>query len=77
MTRDASAYRVAAADPAGRLAAPADHPGDVTGEIVHQAASEGDPTSLQLLDEIGYWLGIGIGSVANISTPSSSSWAAG
>ena len=61
--------RAAAADPVGRLAELAGGPDEVTGETVHQAAHEGDPTARQLFDQIGYWLGIGIASLANVFDP--------
>jgi glucokinase len=61
--------RAAAADPAGRLAELAGAPENVTGETVHQAAREGDPTAGRLFDQIGYWLGIGLASLANIFDP--------
>lgn len=61
--------RAMAADPAGRLASLAGSPEDVTGETVHEAARQGDPTALRLFDEIGYWLGVGIASLANVLDP--------
>jgi glucokinase len=61
--------RAAAADPAGRLAQLAGAAGKVTGETVHQAAREGDPTARQLFDQIGYWLGVGIASITNVFDP--------
>jgi glucokinase len=61
--------RAARADPTGRLAELADGAGNVTGETVHQAAREGDPTARQLFDQLGYWLGVGIASLVNIFDP--------
>jgi glucokinase len=61
--------RAAAADPAGLLATLAGQAGDVTGETVHEAARRGDPTALRLFNQIGYWLGVGIASLANVFDP--------
>jgi glucokinase len=55
-----------AAGQAGWLDGPAE---DVTGEMVHAAARRGDPTALRLFGEIGYWLGVGTASLANIFDP--------
>jgi glucokinase len=61
--------RAAAADPAGRLTELAGGAGKVTGETVHEAAREGDPTARQLFDQLGYWLGVGIASLVNLFDP--------
>ena len=61
--------RAADADPAGRLAQLAGTATHVTGETVHQAAAEGDPTARKLFDELGYWLGVGIASLVNVFDP--------
>ena len=61
--------RAAAVDPAGLLATLAGQAGDVTGETVHEAARRGDPTALLLFNQIGYWLGVGIASLANVFDP--------
>jgi glucokinase len=61
--------RVAAADPAGRLAQFAGTAADVTGETVYQAARLGDPIAQQLFDQLGYWLGVGIASLVNVFDP--------
>jgi glucokinase len=61
--------RAATADPAGRLAQLAGSAANVTGETVHQAAIEGDPTARQLFRQLGYWLGAGIASLVNIFDP--------
>jgi glucokinase len=61
--------RAADADPAGRLTQLAGTAAKVTGETVHQAAAEGDPISLKLFDELGYWLGVGIASLVNLFDP--------
>jgi glucokinase len=58
--------RAAAADPTGRLAELAGGVDKVTGETVHEAAREGDPAAGRLFDQIGYWLGIGLASLANV-----------
>jgi glucokinase len=40
--------------------------GHLTGRLVHTAARGGDPVAIELLTEVGYWLGIGIASLINI-----------
>lgn len=59
----------AAADPGGRLARLAGDPDRVTGEVVFQAAAEGDATALELFDKLGFWLGVGIGSLVTLFDP--------
>jgi len=59
----------AARDPDGRLATLAGGPERVTGEIVFQAATEGDQTAVGLFERIGFWLGVGIASVITIFDP--------
>jgi glucokinase len=53
-------------DPDGPLARLAGGPGQVTGETVFQAARDGDATALALFAEAGYWLGVGIASLASL-----------
>ena len=55
-----------ASDLAARVGGRAD---DLTGPIVTEAAREGDPTSIELLAEIGHWLGIGIANLAAAFDP--------
>jgi glucokinase len=64
-----AAREVAARDPGGRLATLAGGPQRVTGEIVFQAAKEGDQAALRLFERIGHWLGIGIASLVTIFDP--------
>jgi glucokinase len=64
-----AAREVAARDPRGRLATLAGGPQRVTGEIVFQAAREGDPAALDLFQRTGHWLGIGIASLVTIFDP--------
>jgi glucokinase len=64
-----AAREVAAQDPGGRLATLAGGPQRVTGEIVFQAAKEGDRAALDLFQRIGHWLGIGIASLITIFDP--------
>jgi glucokinase len=64
-----AAREVAARDPGGRLATLAGGPQRVTGEIVFQAAKEGDRAALDLFQRIGHWLGIGIASLITIFDP--------
>ena len=59
----------ATADPDGRLAVRAGTPALVTGEVVFQAALEGDKVALALFERIGYWLGVGIASLVTIFDP--------
>ena len=42
---------------------------DLTGPIVTEAARDGDATSIELLTEIGHWLGIGIANLAAAFDP--------
>jgi len=44
-------------------------PGDLTGPLITQAARDGDPTSRELLAEIGNWLGVGIANLAAAFDP--------
>ena len=53
----------------GRLAELAGTTERITGETVHQAAAEGDPTARKLFNEVGYWLGVGIASLVNLFDP--------
>jgi glucokinase len=64
-----AAREVAARDPGGRLATLAGGPQRVTGEIVFQAAKEGDRAALDLFQRTGHWLGIGIASLITIFDP--------
>jgi glucokinase len=64
-----AAREVATRDPGGRLATLAGGPQRVTGEIVFQAAKEGDEAALALFERIGYWLGVGIASLITIFDP--------
>jgi glucokinase len=41
----------------------------ITGPIVTKAAQEGDPTAIELFEELGQWLGQGIASLAAILDP--------
>jgi glucokinase len=40
--------------------------GTVTGRTVSEAASRGDLAARQLLDRLGYWLGLGIATLVNL-----------
>jgi glucokinase len=64
-----AAREVATRDPGGRLATLAGGPQRVTGEIVFQAAKQGDEAALALFERIGYWLGVGIASLITIFDP--------
>jgi glucokinase len=43
--------------------------GNLTGPMITQAARDGDPTSCELLAEIGHWLGVGIANLAAAFDP--------
>jgi glucokinase len=64
-----AARAAAAQDPDGRLATLAGGPQRVTGEIVFQAAKEGDQAAIALFERTGYWLGVGIASLITIFDP--------
>lgn len=42
---------------------------DVTGTVVARAAADGDPQALAAVDELGHWLGIGMGLAADVLDP--------
>ncbi len=44
-------------------------PEAITGRIVTQAAMDGDPAAIELLAELGRWLGEGIADLANVLDP--------
>ena len=41
----------------------------ITGPLITQAAKNGDPTSIELLEDTGRWLGVGLASLAAILDP--------
>jgi len=41
----------------------------ITGPLVNELANDGDPVALQVITQIGEWLGIGIASLVNIFDP--------
>jgi glucokinase len=61
--------QAATADPAGRLAELAGGPGLVTGVTVFEAARQGDATAVELFERVGFWLGVGIGSLVTVFDP--------
>jgi glucokinase len=63
------ARAAAAQDPGGRLATLAGGAERVTGEVVFQAAKEGDQAAIALFERTGYWLGVGIASLITIFDP--------
>ena len=70
LVREARAMILANSPVATDLAARVDgRADDLTGPIVTEAAREGDPTSIELLAEIGHWLGIGIANLAAAFDP--------
>lgn len=44
-------------------------PGDVTPALVAQAAAAGDPVALEVMEETGFYLGIGVANLINILNP--------
>ncbi len=64
-----SGREAARADPGGRLAQLAGSPEEVTGEVVFQAAREGDQVARELFERLGFWLGVGIASLVNLFDP--------
>ncbi|WP_154674236.1 ROK family protein [Nakamurella lactea] len=42
---------------------------EVTGTVVARTAAEGDPQALAAVDELGHWLGIGMGLAADVLDP--------
>lgn len=70
LVREARAMILANSPVATDLAARVDgRADDLTGPIVTEAAREGDATSIELLAEIGHWLGIGIANLAAAFDP--------
>ena len=45
-------------------------PAELTGPMITQAASAGDPCAVELLDDLGRWLGEGLASIATLFDPS-------
>lgn len=54
---------------ANLLASVGGDPADLTGPLITSAAQAGDPTSIELLAEIGHWLGMGIANLAAAFDP--------
>ncbi|KGN33195.1 glucokinase [Knoellia sinensis KCTC 19936] len=70
LVREARAMILANSPVATDLASRVDGRADeLTGPIVTEAARDGDPTSTELLAEIGHWLGIGIANLAAAFDP--------
>src|SRR6266508_1124969 len=61
--------RAAEADPGGLLAQLAGDPEKVTGELVFRAAQRGDATAIELFERLGFWLGVGTGSLVTVFDP--------
>ncbi|GAB2658872.1 ROK family glucokinase [Kribbella swartbergensis] len=45
-------------------------PAELTGPMITQAAATGDPCAVELLDDLGRWLGEGLASIATLFDPS-------
>jgi glucokinase len=58
--------KAAREDPTSVLAALAENTDRVTGEMVYEAARQGDPVARSLFKQVGYWLGIGIASLVTL-----------
>jgi glucokinase len=56
----------AQAEPDSTIARLAGDPARVTGQMVHQAAQDGDPLAIGIYTQIGTWLGIGAASLVNV-----------
>lgn len=56
----------AAADPDGLIARLGAEEGEVTGRTVTRAAQQGDRTAIQLFEQLGRWLGVGISSLTTV-----------
>jgi glucokinase len=70
LVREARALVLANSPVATDLLARADgDPQRLTGPMITEAAREGDPTAVELLGEIGRWLGIGIANLAAAFDP--------
>ncbi len=59
----------AEASPGGAIATLAGGTERVTGEVVFAAAKAGDPAAIELFDQLGGWLGIGLGSLVTLLDP--------
>lgn len=44
-------------------------PMELTGPMITQAARSGDPTAVELLADVGTWLGVGLANLANAFDP--------
>ena len=42
---------------------------ELTGPVITEAARDGDPTAVELLDEVGQWLGVGLANLAAAFDP--------
>jgi glucokinase len=45
-------------------------PAELTGPMITKAAAAGDPCAVELLDDLGRWLGEGLASIATLFDPS-------
>src|SRR4051794_32425648 len=63
------ARELARARPDSRLGRALAEEGDVTGRHVVVFAREGDPESIELLERLGTWLGVGIANMINVFEP--------
>jgi glucokinase len=57
------------ADPEGGLARRVGDAARITGPMLFEAATAGDPTARALFERMGYWLGVGIASLVTIFDP--------
>jgi len=61
--------KIAMSQPIGTIAELAASPDKVTGETVCEAARQGDPSALELFEDIGKWLGLGVATLVNLFDP--------
>ncbi len=70
LVREAQALMLARSPVVTDLAARVDGvAADLTGPVIAEAASDGDPTAVELFAEIGHWLGLGLANLAAALDP--------
>lgn len=70
LVREAAALVVSRSPVAADLAARvAGDPSRLSGPLITQAATDGDPTAMELLAEVGTWLGVGLADLAAALDP--------
>jgi glucokinase len=70
LVREARELALAGSPLANGLLERADgHPEKITGPLITQAAKDGDPTAIELFEDLGHWLGLGLASLAATLDP--------